>query len=360
MFSKNLFKNEDGTLKPIRITLFVCFIVALIMAFFLKDTNVFKPNLNRITTTNPISTTTIAICKDCSFEFNKKTIDVEPGTEVPLDDIMEYKNIDLNQISFTSEDTQIARIVSHKGKLYIKAEEIVGTTKIKGELDNKKTEIEVIVKATKIKEAHLSDKLYFVYVNKNNIIDVETIPKGADHKLLKLSTDNPDIAEFNEKGELVGKMVGEVKIYLETTRELTEEEKKLETTGTIVDRNVKEERICYVVNNKITVKVKEGSTFKETNEYKYRGTYSGDISIALSIEDNLGENLTGDDIKWEIIPQGSMNGTISYEGKAANNVDYLYKVGVSFNEEEAMEENKITVYFTLPDGSKTRLVIIKQ
>ena len=352
MFGKNIFKNEDGTLKPINITLFVCLIVALIMAFFLKDTNVFKPNLNRTTTTNPISTTTIALCKDCSFEFSKKSIEIEAGTEVPLEDIMDYQNIELNKITFKSDDTSIVKIASHEGKLYLASQEEVGSTKITAEFEDMSSTLEVSVIATTIKEAHLTDTIYFAYRGKKNKIDIDVTPKGADYKLLKLSTENPDIAEFNEKGELVGKEIGETKIFLNTNQKVSSDAEE-------TNENV-EERLCYVIDNMITIKIKEGSTYKEQSEYLYRGTYTGEVSVALSIEDNENVGYTGDSIEWEVISQGSMNGEVSFQGLAQNNVDYIYIVKVTFNQEEAMDENKITVYFKLPDGSKNRLIINKQ
>lgn len=336
------FKNPDGTLNAINIFVLVTVITFLLLLLLCKSLLFDKqvgPAGNVITTT---TTTTWNLCQDCSMSLKNEQITMEANTNEKIKNILETKNINISSIKFTSSNKDIVSIRTVEGDVTLVAGNEVGKATVTASYDDKSVELVVNVKASKIAEASFANKIYYAYVDKKTVLDINTSPKKASLKLLNLKSEDDSIGYFDEDNNFIGKSVGEVKVYLEQDGE---------TTSATV----------HVIKNMIQIKVKYDGVYKEISEFKYPSNIDSFVEICVKIEDNNNEGYKQDSITYNVISSGKIETTVSSEGEYTLDTNaYIFKAHVKIDQTSESTDNYSIITFSLPDGSKAQLKITKE
>lgn len=339
---KNFFFNEDGTVKiPNTIGVIAAvLVVGVFLVVLLMGTKGDLAN-GKVTTTQKIGTTTIKLCNGCSLKFKETSYTMPSNTSIDLQDLLNIKKVNIKNVKITIEDKEIV-MIEDKGKtLNLTSLDVLGSTKVTVEYEKLKTEIEIIVDQDYINSAKLYDKVYYAYVGETTELDLDVSPKGAETSSLDLSVLDKNIADFDESGKLVGKSVGETTIYLK-------------------DKDEVSSASLFVVDNRLTFKVKEDVLYKEMDEYHYLSNVNGYIEVSLKFEDRAGVGYTVNDIKSSVVNVGNIKAdVVAYGANEADHTIANYRINISIDNTVVADENYAIIYMMLPDGSKTRLKIVK-
>ena len=336
------FKNQDGTFNPVRVFVVVT-IVTFALLFLLCKNIIFERRINKvgniITTT---TTTTWNLCQDCSMSLKDEAITMEANTTEKIKNILEVKNITLSSIRFTTSDKDIAQVKTVDGEVTIVAGDQVGTATITGTYDEKKIELEVNVKASKVTKAVFANKVYYAYVGKKTVLELDTSPKNAPLSLMTLKSEDETIGEFDEENNFVGKEIGEVKVDLTV-------DGKTDTA------------LVHVIKNRMIIKVKTDGAYKEMQEYKYPSNIDSFVELCIKIEDNDHVGYNQSSITNSVISTGKMETTISAEGEYTLDTNaYIFKAHVKLDQTDESTESYSLITFSLPDGSKAQIKITKE
>ena len=336
------FKNPDGTYNAINVFVTIT-VITFALLFLLCKNLIFDKNITSVGTT--ATTTTTAkweICKDCSIQFRTNSIDMEANTKEKIKNIIDVQNISLSSLKFTSSNKNIVDIKNTDGDVQLVAGDEVGHVTITAEIDEVKAELEVNVKASKINKASFAKKVYYAYLGKKTVLDMDTSPKKASLKLLDLKSDNESIGEFDEDNNFIGKSVGETKVTLTVGEE--------QQSATI-----------NVIRNMITIKVKEDGKYQEMSEYKYPSNIDNFVELCVKFEDNENDGYDQNSITSSVISSGKIETTISSEGPYTLDKNaYIFKAHVKIDQTSDSTDNYSVITFSLPDGSKATIKITKE
>lgn len=337
---RKFYFNEDGTINIVKATLSVVIILllfSLLILFLFREREKLTEG-GGTTSTNKILTTTIKLCKDCKMKFKQNEYKMEANAEIEISELLDLEKINVKMIKFTIEDKSLLEIKEINGKLMLKSLDKLGSTKLVATFDDREASLDVVINQTFAQSAKLYDKVYYAYLNQETLIDVDSKPIGIDPSFLDLSVENLNIATIMPNGHVKGLAIGETTIILNSPE------------GT-------SRALLYVIRNRITIKVKEGMLYKEIDYIKYPSNIDGYLDLSIKPENNLSK----DDLKFQIENNGSLTASITYDGKNISDEGaYLYKVAIKVNESMSAIKNYSIIYITLPDGSKTRLEIEKE
>ena len=337
-----LFKNSDGTFNPVNIFVVVS-VITFALLFLLCKSLIFDKRINKvgnvITTT---TTTTWNLCQDCSMSLKDESITMEANTTENVKNLMEVKNITLSSIKFTSSNKDIVQIKTIEGEVSLVAGDEVGKATVTAVYDDKTVELEVNVKASKVTKASFANKIYYAYVGKKTVLDINTSPKKAPLSLITLKSEDDSIGTFDEENNFIGNTIGEVKIDLVQGDEI-------------------ETALVHVIKNKMIIKVKENGAYKEMQEYKYPSNIDSFVELCVKIEDNDNVGYNQGSITANVISSGKIETTISSEGEYTLDTNaYIFKAHVKIDQTSESTDNYSIITFSLPDGSKAQLKITKE
>lgn len=327
---------EDGTIKMMNMIMVIVLVliiaVILIYFLFLNGKNITEGGK---TLTSKNVTSTINMCKDCSMEFNDKELILVTNQEYPLEDIINVKNISLASVKFDIGNTEYFTIErSRNNELVLKTKDLVGDTALNATYDKIKINTKVVVNEGEILSLSLLDHPYYIYLNKEVKIDIESNPRGIDVSKLDFKVSNEDVISVNN-GMIVGKMLGTSKLYLNYNDVIYEQD-------------------VYVVNDLIDVQSKRGNILESI--YRVKVDKKEDINIIVTLDDNSNSGLTNDNLVISHIDEG-ISGIIEYDGKNLG-LERSYKYRISINELQA--NGKMTITFKHPDGTSRDLVIYNE
>ena len=336
------FKNPDGTLNPINIFVLVT-VITFLLLFLLCKSLIFDKQVGRsgnvLTTT---TTTTWNLCQDCAISLKDEQITMEANTTEKLKNMVEVKNLSLSSVKFTSSNKDVVNIRTVDGDVSLVAGDEVGKATITASYDNISAELVVNVKASKVNKAEFSQKVYYAYINKKTVLDINTSPKKAPLTLLTLKSDNESIGVFDENNNFIGKEVGEVKVYLEQGEE--------SSTATV-----------HVIKNMIKIKAKVDGVYQETSEFKYPSNIDSYVELCVKIEDNENVGYNQESISYNVISSGKIETSISSEGPYTLDENaYIFKAHVKIDQTSEETDNYSVITFSLPDGSKAQIKIVKE
>lgn len=241
---KKLLFNEDGTIKTLNMLALIIVIlvmaIVIIYSLFFKDKNITEGGV-RITSKD--ITSTINMCKDCSMEFNDKELVLLTNQEYPLEDILTVKNISIASVKFEVDKPEYLEVKRSKDNgLVLKTKDMMGEVKISASYDKFKSDLKVIINEGEIVSLKLLDHPYYIYLNQETPIDVDSNPKGLDVTKLNFISDNEAIVSIRD-GKMVGNALGNVKLQLTYNEEIFTQD-------------------VYVVNDLIKVGIKKGILMK--------------------------------------------------------------------------------------------------
>lgn len=328
--------NEDGTIKMLNMIIVIIIVLALAIGiiYFLLFNGKNVTEGGKTLTSRDV-TSTINMCKDCSMEFKDKELILMTNQEYPLEEIMDIKNISPASIKFDIGNTDYFTIERSKDNgLVLKTKDIIGESTLSAIYDKIKIDIKVFINAGDIISVNLLDHPYYIYLNKEVKIDIDSNPRGVDVSTLNFSVSDEEVISVNN-GMIVGKTLGSAKLYLNYN----------ETTY---------EQDVYVVNDFIDVQMKNGSKLESI--YKIKVDKKEDINVIVNIDDNSNVGLTNEELVITHIDEG-ISGVIDYDGKNLGTTR-SYKYRITINELEA--NGKMTIVFKHPDGTSRYLVIYNE
>lgn len=336
------FKNSDGTFNPVNIFVVVT-IITFILLFLLCKSLIFDKKISKvgnvITTT---TTTTWNLCQDCSMSLKDESITMEANTFENIKNILEVKNITLTSIKFVSSNKDVVQIKTIDGEVSLAAGDEVGKATITGTYDDKKVELEVNVKASKVNKASFKNKVYYAYVGKKTVLELDTSPKKAPITLVTLKSEDETIGTFDEENNFIGNTIGEVKVDL-------------------VSGDTTETALVHVIKNRMIIKVKVDGAYKEMQEYKYPSNIDSFIELCVKIEDNDNVGYNQSSITSNVISTGKMDTKISSEGEYTLDTNaYIFKAHVTLDQTDESKDSYSLITFSLPDGSKAQIKITKE
>ena len=335
------FKKEDGTYNVLKTTLFsfifTCILLGLLcLPMFLQDkTQVSKNSGNTTTTTQGAS---LLPCKECDIEFYNKEITLEFGESVKIKDILDIKDVSIQNIKFTFDSDYLEK-KQVQGEYYITTSNSVGETTLKVDYDKYSSSLKVIIKASKLTSAKFSKKVYYVNASESVDLDIETSPKKADLSLIKFSSSDESIAKFGNGNTIKGISGGK-------------------TTVKLVSGEIEDEADVYVMNTPFSLKIKNDGVYEEMDEYQYKSNAkTQNLYIAIKFEKS---NYTQNDISVKDDSHGSISTTTTFDSVySVYNLSLIYKVVVDFDPTKAGTDNSSVITFTLPDGSEKFIKIVR-
>lgn len=337
----DLFRNEDGTIKIIPTTIVV---IAIILLLFLIICSLFFKGERKVetkTTTKNITTTTIKLCNGCALKFKQSNFTMNSQDSISVEELLDLTKINIRNVKFEITDKTIAKIKVDETGIFLSTLGKLGKTKVIAKYADIESTLELTVSQDSYDTAKLYDKFYYAYVGEPTTIDVESTPAGIDVSKFKLNVMDSNIAYFDLENKLIPKVTGETKITLD-------------------DPEGRTEATLFVIKNRITVKVKENEIFKQMDKYTYTSDLNGYLNLSVKIEDKESLGYNQDSLKIDIVNNGSVSTSVNYENvNLADENSYIYRLNITINPEVKSETNNSIITFSLPDGSKTRLVITK-
>lgn len=302
--------------------------------------------------------------QEAFIHFSENSLLMKTNDEYNLKDIMRLENVDIQKLSFESNDDNIVSIEQQK----LISKNNVGSATITAKYNNLETKLLVIVendeKDSLVYSADIKQSEYYLFVGETLNVDYEYHPTYAsDIDFSWLSSDSDIVSTNNNK--ITGNKIGKATITLKNNK-----------TGCNVDEDYDcydtSNATVYVVNHKIVFEYLDNNEYKksyeisdsghsdyihklyETEDYDgvQKAKYTKDyyIRVTLSNLDNV--IYTSDDLKMSTKNTGATNVAYSYIGKDEKIENaYLYKVTYTFDESKANSENHSDTTFTLPDGS---------
>lgn len=338
---KKLFFRNDHTIRMETIYCCICILAALgiLLIYLISKSGKGITYQSNTTTGLTTTTTTMMICNDCSFSFKDKDIRIKPDNTYLLKDLIDYKNITLKMIKFTVDDRSLLKIETNsKGEVVLKTLNKVGHAKITAKYGDLEDSVNVSISQSEYESAKLKDNTYYVYEGKTSPIELVTSPEGGNASTFTIETDNNDILSFDENNNIIGKKLGEANIKLNY-------------------KNSVSSSLVYVINNRITIKVKENDIYNYYDEYKYVSTYDGSFELSVTFEDNKNMSYDNSNLSYIVENHGKMKLDVQYvEKNILENNSYIYKVNVNTITSDS-SDNYAFIVFTLSDGSKSRIKI---
>ncbi len=335
-----VFKKEDGTYNVLKTTLFsfiiACILLGLIcLPMLLQDkAQVNKSSNNTTTTTQGAS---LLPCKECDIEFYNKELTLEFGESVKIKDILDIKDVAINNIKFTFDSEYLEKKQS-EGEYYITTSKSVGETTLKADYDKYSTTLNIKITAKKLNDVKFSKKVYYVKTSENVELEVETTPKNGNLDLIEFSSLDESIVKFGSNNTIIGITAGKATVKL-------------------VSDDIEDEATVYVMNTPFTIKLKDDGVYKEMDEYQYKSNNkTQNLYIAIKLENS---NYTQNDITVKDTSSGSISTTTTYDSIHVDNLSLIYKVVVDFDPAKTTSDNSSIITFTLPDGSEKFIKIFK-
>lgn len=328
--------NEDGTIKMLNMILVITIVLALAstLIFFLLFNNKNITEGGKTLTSKDI-TSTINMCKNCSMEFKNKELILVTNQEYPLEEIIDTKNISLASIKYNISNTDYFTIETSKNNgLVLKTKDLIGESTLSAIYDKIKIDTKIIINEGEIISLNLLDHPYYIYLNKETKIDVDSNPKGIDISKFDLSVSDDTIISVNN-GMILGKTLGNAKLYLNYNEDVYEQD-------------------VYVVNDLIDIQIKKENTYESI--YKIKIDKKEDINVIVTIDDNSNAGLTNESLIISHIDEG-ISGVVEYDGKNLGETrSYKYRISIS----DLEENGKMTVIFQHPDGTSRSLIIYNE
>lgn len=328
--------NEDGTIKMMNMLLLIIIVLAIavgLIYFLLFNGKNVTEGGKPVTSKNV--TSTINLCKDCNMEFKEEEIILVTNQEYPLEELMNIKNINITSIKFAVDNTDYLTIEKGKdNKLVLKTKNMIGSASISASYDKIKINAKVIINEGEILSLGLLDHPYYIYLNKEVKIDIDSNPKNIDISKLNFYTNDANILDINN-GMIIGKMVGNAKLYLNYNDNIYEQD-------------------VYVVNDLIDISLKKGNKLESV--YKIKISKKEDINIIVSMDDNSHVGLTNENLVISHVDEG-ISGVVEYDGKnLGEERSYKYRISIG----EFTENGKMTIAFKHPDGTSRSLIIYSE
>lgn len=319
---KKLFVREDGTINlkvVIYSIIIVLFLILVLMYVISESTGKITSGEDETITTTTKQTTTMNLCKDCKLDFIREEYTLKTDESVDLKSLLDIKSINIKNIKFTDYDESLVKIKSDGTSIYLTALNKLGSTNIKASYQDKSSIIKISVFSDYIESAKLNEDNYYVYLDDQTNLTLTTNPLNVNVNFFNVLVDDETKAVIQD-GVITGKGLGKTKL-------------SLNYNGVTSTSNL------YVIKNRIAIYVNE-------KEYSKYITNNKTFNILVK---SLDKNITSDDLTYTI----DNNGKISFIEPVINESNtFKYSVDLEENGEYNLE-------FTLNDGSKTGMSIIK-
>lgn len=331
-----VFKNEDGTLKSIKLSIFNFSIILLILVLFslpvlLRDKAEYSPK--NTTTTTVAGNGDFLTCKECNIEFYTKSINLKYGEKIKIKDILDLKDVPIQSVKFSYDSEYLEKRVIDSEYYFITSNS-VGETTIKATFDKYESSIKVNITSDTVSNASFKKKNYYVKTQKDLLLDIETTPKNIDLSLLKYSSLDESVVKFvNNNNTVNGITAGKATV-------------KLEYNG------ISDEATVYVLNTDFTLKVKVDGKYEEVDEYKLDKVSNGQI-VYLQVKINDNTDYNQDNIKVSETNSGSISSKVSFdEVWSVDGKSLIYKAVMSYDPTKNSDDNSSVISFILPDDSE--------
>ena len=319
---KKLFVREDGTINlkvVIYSIIIVLFLILVLMYVISESTGKITSGEDETITTTIKQTTTMNLCKDCKLDFIREEYNLKTDESVDLKSLLDIKSINIKNIKFTDYDESLVKIKSDGTSIYLTALNKLGSTNIKASYQDKSSIIKISVFSDYIESAKLNEDNYYVYLADQTNLILTTNPLNVNVNFFNVLVDDETKAVIQD-GVINGKGLGKTKL-------------SLNYNGVISTSNL------YVIKNRIAIYINE-------KEYSKYTTNNKTFNILVK---SLDKDITSDDLTYTI----DNNGKLSFIEPVINETNtFKYSVDLEENGEYNLE-------FTLNDGSKTGMSIIK-
>lgn len=319
---KKLFVREDGTINlkvVIYSIIIVLFLILVLMYVISESTGKITSGEDETITTTTKQTTTMNLCKDCKLDFIREEYNLKTDESVDLKSLLDIKSINIKNIKFTDYDESLVTIKSDGTSIYLTALNKLGSTNIKASYQDKSSIIKISVFSDYIESAKLNEDNYYVYLDDQTNLTLTTNPLNVNVNFFNVLVDDETKAVIQD-GVINGKGLGKTKL-------------SLNYNGVTSTSNL------YVIKNRIAIYVNE-------KEYSKYITNNKTFNILVK---SLDKYITSDDLTYTI----DNNGKVSFIEPVINETNtFKYSVDLEENGEYNLE-------FTLNDGSKTGMSIIK-
>lgn len=319
---KKLFIREDGTINlkvVIYSIIIVLFLILVLMYVISESTGKITSGEDETITTTTKQTTTMNLCKDCKLDFIREEYNLKTDESVDLKSLLDIKSINIKNIKFTDYDESLVTIKSDGTSIYLTALNKLGSTNIKASYQDKSSTIKISVFSDYIESAKLNENNYYVYLDDQTNLTLTTNPLNVNVNFFNVLVDDETKAVIQD-GVITGKGLGKTKL-------------SLNYNGVTSTSNL------YVIKNRIAIYINE-------KEYSKYTTNNKTFNILVK---SLDKDITSDDLTYTI----DNNGKLSFIEPVINETNtFKYSVDLEENGEYNLE-------FTLNDGSKTGMSIIK-
>ncbi|HQC83566.1 MAG TPA: hypothetical protein PLB45_01665 [Bacilli bacterium] len=340
---KNIFVNEDGTIKMattlIFVTIFNTVILLLLFSTLFTTENI--TSNNKVTTTTEAlekSTTTIKVCNDCKINFNLSSIDVIVNGSTDINSFIDLDKISLQNVNFTIGDESYITIDAYGSTFMINAKGKVGSTVVTAYYGDVSSTFTVNVVDASSRTVTFTDDIYYCYLKRTLKADLSTYPYGSTLGTVTYDSADKNIVTANKKTNSFScKALGE-------------------TTISLNDGNNTDTATVIVNTNMVTIKVLNGSKYVEKNHYNYPSDTSSTIKLSVTIEDKGLKGYNHSSLSVDVVNQGSMSTTLNYTEDSSVSKTYLYDANVNLSDNSG---GSSTITFKLPDGSMGRINIVK-
>ncbi len=338
-----IFKNEDGTLKTLKLSIFNFFLTLVILVLLclpvlLKDKAEYTSKTT--TTTTASGNEGFKVCNECNIEFYSKSINLKYGEKIKIKDILDLKDVAISYVKFDTDGEYIEKKLVD-GDYYLVTTNSVGETTVKATYDKYETSIKVKITSDKILSAKFTKKNYYVKTLKDLELDIETEPKNSDLSLIKYTSLDESVVTFQNNNNTVrGITSGKATVKLQY-------------------EDISDEATVYVMNTDFTIKVKADGKYEELEEYKLDKISNGQIVyIQIKIDDT--SNYTQDDVKVNEVSSGSISTKTSFdEVWSVDNKSLIYKAVLSYDPSKNSTDNSSIITFKLPDNSEKSVRLCK-
>ncbi len=330
------FKNEDGTLKTLKVSIFnflITFIILVLISLpvLLKD----KANytFKTTSTTEVAGNDSIVVCKDCSLEFKSKSINLKYGEKIKISDILDLKDLAFQYVKLDFDSNYLEKKLIDNDYYFVTSNS-VGETVVKAYYENYETSIKVNITSDSIISAKFKKKTYYVKTLNDLKLDIETTPNNSDLSLIKYTSLDESVLKFvNNNNTVRGITSGSTKVTLEY-------------------KDIKDEATVYVLNTDFTIKVKVDGKYEELDEYKLNKVSNGQVVyIQIKLSDNSSYN--EDAFTINEISNGSISSKTTFdEVWGVDNKSLIFKTVLSYDPSKTGNDNSSIISFKLPDGSE--------
>lgn len=330
---KNKLFNEDGTIKKSNMIVFI--LIVFVIAFFLIYILLFKEKditKDAVSVSNTTKTSQIKkLCDGCTINFKGDQLVFEANKEYFVEDLVDLKKVNLRNINFSVEDQSLGTFyVNKENEFVFKTLDKVGTTKIKAKYQSVEDSAIIVVDPGVINSASFIDHPYYIYLNEEDDIKLNTSPEGISISNFNITFDNPEIAYINDNGKIVGTNIGS-------------------TTMRFIFNDEEFSQEVNVLSSRLDIYCKVGDTVNDCYNIDYKKIKNDNFNITIKYSDKY----TYDDLSYKFVDNGIF-GNVSYDGKNPGEVNsYNFRINIT----KVLEESNGYVEFSLPDGTKKSLNI---